>query len=123
MIETTIRYVHYDPDTFKVLGFYSSSFPKNIKEPNAVITMENIEQYNANQNTHVKLLNGSFDSFHTIEEVLTASEKKEITISKRKQAYREESDPLFLEWQYDGTAEAEQVWRDKVSEIKLRYSI
>lgn len=38
-------------------------------------------------------------------------------------AYESESDPLFLEWQYDKTAVAEQTWRDKVTEIKLRYPV
>lgn len=42
---------------------------------------------------------------------------------KRKAAYRDESDPLYMEWQYDKTPESEQVWRDKVAEIKLRYPI
>lgn len=41
----------------------------------------------------------------------------------RKQAYAEESDPLFLEWQYDQTPEKEQAWRDKVAEIKARYPL
>ncbi|BCV49541.1 hypothetical protein [Shewanella algae] len=42
---------------------------------------------------------------------------------KRQKAYREESDHLFLEWQYDGTPEAEKIWRDKVAEIKSRYPL
>lgn len=42
---------------------------------------------------------------------------------KRQRAYVEESDSLFLEWQYDKTAAAEQAWRDKVAEIKLRYPV
>ncbi|EKI0737947.1 hypothetical protein PB787_004609 [Vibrio parahaemolyticus] len=41
----------------------------------------------------------------------------------RKKAYVEDSDPLFLEWQYDQTAEKEQAWRDKVAEIKARYPL
>lgn len=41
----------------------------------------------------------------------------------REVAYRAESDPLFMEWKYDGTPEAEKVWRDKVAEIKERYPI
>ena len=40
-----------------------------------------------------------------------------------KQRYKTESDPLFLEWQYDKTPESEQVWRDKVSEIKAQLPI
>lgn len=41
----------------------------------------------------------------------------------RKQAYIDESDPLFLEWQYDQTPEKEKAWRDKVEEIKSRYPL
>lgn len=42
---------------------------------------------------------------------------------KRQRAYVAESDHLFLEWQYDKTPAAEQAWRDKVAEIKLRYPV
>lgn len=52
-------------------------------------------------------------------------EIEEIKLNKiheqRQQAYKEESDPLYLEWQYDQTPEKEQAWRDKVAEIKARY--
>ncbi|WP_419147513.1 hypothetical protein [Pseudoalteromonas 'SMAR'] len=44
-------------------------------------------------------------------------------IEKRLEAYRAESDPLFMEFQYDKTPESEKVWRDKVDEIKSRYPI
>ena len=44
-------------------------------------------------------------------------------IAKRKEAYAKESDPLFLEWQYDKTSSTEAKWRDKVAEIKLRFPI
>lgn len=44
-------------------------------------------------------------------------------IERRKEAYIKESDPLFIEWQYDQTPECEQHWRDKVLEIKARYPI
>jgi hypothetical protein len=40
---------------------------------------------------------------------------------KRKEAYRIESDPLFMEWQFDQSSEKRQEWLDKVSEIKARY--
>lgn len=42
-------------------------------------------------------------------------------IAKRKAAYELESDPLFLEWQYDKSPESEQRWREKVLEIKEIY--
>lgn len=41
----------------------------------------------------------------------------------RQRAYEAESDPLFLEWQYDKTPEAEARWLDKVAEIKARYPV
>jgi hypothetical protein len=44
-------------------------------------------------------------------------------LNEREAAYKTESDPLYMEWQYDGTAEAEQKWRDKVAEIKERYPL
>ncbi|MGL6583948.1 hypothetical protein ACSZOO_03170 [Aeromonas hydrophila] len=44
-------------------------------------------------------------------------------LARRKRAYVAESDPLFLEWQYDKTPEAEQAWRYKVAEIKARYPL
>ena len=50
-------------------------------------------------------------------------EEGEGTIAKRKEAYAKESDPLFLEWQYDKTPESEHRWREKVLEIKERYPL
>lgn len=41
----------------------------------------------------------------------------------RRAAYAAESDPLYMEWQYDQTVASEQVWRDKVAEIKTRYPL
>lgn len=42
-------------------------------------------------------------------------------IEKRTAAYREEADPLYIEWQYDQEPAQEQIWRDKVLEIKQRF--
>ena len=44
-------------------------------------------------------------------------------LARRKRRYETESDPLYMEWQYDKTQESEQVWRDKVSEIKAQLPI
>jgi DUF2075 family protein len=41
----------------------------------------------------------------------------------RRLAYVDESDPLYMEWQYDQTSEKEKAWRDKVAEIKARYPL
>lgn len=64
-------------------------------------------------------------SVEQIESVMNQKsyEEGEGVIAKRKAAYAKESDPLFLEWQYDKTPESEKVWRDKVAEIKLRFPI
>jgi hypothetical protein len=39
----------------------------------------------------------------------------------RSMDYRNESDPLYMEWQFDQTPEAEAAWRSKVEEIKARH--
>lgn len=52
-----------------------------------------------------------------------AAQALEDANASRRAAYAAESDPLFIEWQYDQTAEAEQTWRDKVAEIKARHPL
>ncbi|AOT09344.1 hypothetical protein [Pseudoalteromonas luteoviolacea] len=42
-------------------------------------------------------------------------------LEARRTAYIVESDPLFMEWQYDQTDTSKQAWLDKVAEIKARY--
>lgn len=49
--------------------------------------------------------------------------QNESTIVKRQAAYKAESDPLYMEAQFDGTPESLQVWQDKVAEIKARYPL
>ncbi|ATC86172.1 hypothetical protein [Pseudoalteromonas arctica] len=44
-------------------------------------------------------------------------------LEKRQAAYTKESDPLYMEAQFDGTPESLQKWRDKVAEIKARYPL
>ena len=59
-----------------------------------------------------------------IDSVLQQKEFEESqNVAKRQDAYRLESDPLFMEWQYDKTPEAEGIWRQKVAEIKSRYPL
>ncbi len=41
----------------------------------------------------------------------------------RRLAYRIDSDPLYMEWQYDQTEAKEKAWRAKVAEIKARYPL
>ncbi|MFA0670103.1 hypothetical protein AB4584_12850 [Vibrio splendidus] len=51
--------------------------------------------------------------------IYTSSEAEAL----RKRAYKLESDPLFIEWQFDQTLEKEKQWRDKVIEIKALYPL
>jgi hypothetical protein len=44
-------------------------------------------------------------------------------IEQRKTAYKNESDPLYMEWQFDQTPESENAWRAKVREIKASYPL
>lgn len=44
-------------------------------------------------------------------------------IEGRRAAYIAESDPLYVEWQYDKSEKSEKAWRDKVAEIKARYPV
>ncbi|HAV1510753.1 TPA: hypothetical protein JG810_004519 [Vibrio parahaemolyticus] len=52
-----------------------------------------------------------------------ASASLNVATEQRRKAYLVESDPLYMEWQYDQTPEKEQAWRDKVAEIKARYPL
>ena len=47
----------------------------------------------------------------------------DLVTKKRQAAYKAESDPLYMEAQFDGTPESHQKWQDKVAEIKARYPL
>jgi len=53
----------------------------------------------------------------------TFEERLASTIAQREAAYKTESDPLYMEWQYYQTYNAEKKWRDKVAEIKARFPL
>ncbi|MBQ4836287.1 MULTISPECIES: hypothetical protein [Pseudoalteromonas] len=42
-------------------------------------------------------------------------------LEARRVAYVVESDPLYMEWQYDQTEQSKQVWLDSVANIKARF--
>ncbi len=44
-------------------------------------------------------------------------------LANRAAAYKSESDPLYIEWQYDQGEDGEELWRAKVQEIKERYPL
>lgn len=54
-----------------------------------------------------------------IESVLRQRDFEESQITRlRRKAYEKRSDPLFMEWQFDKTPEAEKAWRDEVIRVK-----
>jgi hypothetical protein len=53
----------------------------------------------------------------TFDELMSAA------TANRAAAYKAESDPLYIEWQYDQSEEGEALWRAKVLEIKERYPL
>ena len=54
-----------------------------------------------------------------IDTVLQAEQAAAVVFNRRL-AYRTDSDPLYMEWQYDQTEAKENAWRAKVAEIKAR---
>lgn len=73
-------------------------------------------------NTNLKFMQGLGMDEEQIESVLRQKEYEASQyIAKREAAYKAESDPLYMEAQFDGTPESLQIWRDKVAEIKTRY--
>ena len=59
----------------------------------------------------------------SVVDLAVLNQEHENVVESRRKAYLSESDPLYMEWQYDATAEKEQAWRDKVAEIKARYPL
>ncbi|WP_462171163.1 hypothetical protein [Pseudoalteromonas xiamenensis] len=74
-----------------------------------VLTLEQVSQYLDNLNIEIPI--GEIQLEYTEDEASIA----------RKSAYQLESDPLYMEWQFDQTDEAKQRWLAKVAEIKTRY--
>ncbi|WP_238353623.1 hypothetical protein [Pseudomonas proteolytica] len=57
-----------------------------------------------------------------IDTALQAEQAAAVAFNRRL-AYRTDSDPLYMEWQYDQTEAKEKAWRAKVAEIKARYPL
>jgi len=57
------------------------------------------------------------------EKTITKDEYNDRQRLNRAGAYLVESDPLYMEWQFDQTEEAKKIWVDKIKEIKNRYKL
>jgi hypothetical protein len=62
------------------------------------------------------------ENVKSLETIAVEEKNRELAqrIEQRKAAYKAESDPLYMEWKFEQSTESEQVWRDKVLEIKTR---
>lgn len=65
-----------------------------------------------------------------VESVLSQQEyESKQNVEFRRQAYKRESDPLYIEWQYElesGNPKPDsykEIWKSKVAEIKARYPL
>lgn len=82
--------------------------------------------FNGTKQTNITLefMQGLGMNDEQMESVLRQKEYEESQyIAQREAAYKAESDPLYMEAQFDGTPESLQIWRDKVAEIKTRYPV
>lgn len=110
------KYVMVDENK-NVIGFYDSKDSPSI--PDGAIAISKDDWMGALTSNSNKFDNG----FYVEDVVLTSEEISTIALNNRRLAYEKESDPLFMEWQYDQTNKAEKDWRDKVTEIKTRFPI
>ncbi len=87
-------------------------------------TFEYISQGKIHRDTSREYMINLGMNTEAIESVLTQQQfELSQNVDLRKTAYARESDPLYMEWQFDNVSESEQIWRDKVAEIKTRYPL
>lgn len=78
----------------------------------------------SHSNTSVEYMQALGMDQEQIESVLNQQQfELKQNVEKREAAYKRESDPLYMEAQFDGTPESLQKWHDKVAEIKARYPL
>ena len=80
-------------------------------------------QIQLNEQSYQALLDMGYEQSQAIQMIKDAMHQSDLetVVEQRLQAYKREADPLFIEYQFDQTPEAEQAWRAKVEEIKARY--
>ena len=82
----------------------------NANDPNQIVMVEGVEPPTK------KELDNYWEAHQA--EIRIDQELKRIT-RQRRNAYRNEADPLFLKWQRNEATEQE--WLDKIAEIKERF--
>lgn len=90
--------------------------------------------YEITHERYVELLNGQSDGkiisayadgkpYLKTPDPLTAEQQTQIVLARRQAAYRAESDPLYMEWQFDQDENKKEQWRASVEDIKARYPL
>lgn len=94
------------------------------------IPFEYIYDGKVHANTDREYMNSLGMTTEAIDSVLTQKTFEEKQgVKLRAEAYKRESDPLYIEWQFElegGNASSDtykQAWLDKVTEIKLRHPL
>ncbi|KAF7770047.1 hypothetical protein PCIT_a2996 [Pseudoalteromonas citrea] len=59
---------------------------------------------------------------NTVAEAIEQYQNNQVKL-QRKAAYKEESDPLYMEFLFDESVLKKQQWKDKVTEIKQRFPL
>lgn len=106
------RFVHYDPDTGHIQGFYVEG-RSEIPEPSLEIDLDFISRVNDEQLFYLDP-----DTMELFNIPPTYQEELDKALAVRKRRYTVETDPLFMEWQFDQTPESELAWRNAVAVIK-----
>lgn len=104
------------PDQYKEDGTYSeATWPSDAVQ----LTEDEVSEFVGTPSPAGKILGSSGGRPAWVDYVSTAPS---VPWDKaRARAYRYESDPLFMAWQYDKTPESEAAWRESVKDIKARY--
>lgn len=106
-------------------GFYSSARFSSDELPEDAIEITNerrLELLEAQDSGKVIKPRAGAPAAYTVQDP-SGEELLEFVKRQRRESYQLESDPLYLEWQYDQTEESEKAWREKVEEIKERYPL
>lgn len=113
-----IKYYVACNDAKEITGYYNDDVHEEIPDNTFEITEKQwLSALELNANRYIE---GEFSYYET---ELSEDEVSENNLVFRKTTYETESDHLYLEWQFDQTSESEQIWRDKVKEIKERFPL
>lgn len=81
-----VRLCHYDPETFKVLGFYDETEHREVPTPTVSVLISDIVTYNDLDHTHVTIENEEFVGTYQVVVAPTDEELRQQFKLQRQQA-------------------------------------